>query len=185
MILPEKHISLTRENFEINDIGYQKIFFGDLLDTDISTCFDIVYSFGTLHHISHEQKYLKKIHRILNDTGELRVALYSKYSFFNFYMFLTWLFKNNCHVSFNIWQGKVSDNADFSHPITIKIRSKKQILNLYQSSGFIPVKYYKRGFVKKYIPFFGRFLAANGITLNALGSILGWYHIFIFKKKGI
>ena len=39
-------------------------------------------AFGTLHHISHELSFLKRIYQILDKDGELRVALYSKYSFF-------------------------------------------------------------------------------------------------------
>ena len=77
----------------------------------------------------------------------------------------------------------MSDGADFDHPITIKIRSKKEILNLYGQAGFVEKKYHKRGFVQKYLPFFGkRCLRPDGTTLNFLGSLLGWYHVFVFKK---
>ena len=119
----------------------------------------------------------------MKKNGELRIAVYSKYSFFNIYMFVTWIIKNKCKVSFNKWQGHISDAASFNHPITIKIRSKKEVLSLYESCGFNIKSYHKRGFVQNYIPILGRFLKPDGVVLNFFGSQLGWYHVFIFEHK--
>ena len=179
--ITENHIELTKKNFELNRLPYEEIINGDLLETPIEKKYDVIYSFGVLHHISHEDKYLQEIRKIINEDGEFRIAVYSKHSFFNYYMYVTWLLKNRCKVPFNVWQGFVSDGASFEYPITIKIRSKKEVLQLYTSCGFKVKEYYKRGFVQKYIPVFGRLLRPDGKTLNFLGSILGWYHIFIFE----
>lgn len=182
--ITENHVLLAKANLSINGYGKYQIFHSDLLATDTGSDFDIVYSFGTLHHIAHEKEYLQNIYSILKPHGELRVALYSKYSFFNLYMFITWIIKNRCQVSFNKWQGYVSDRADFDHPITIKIRSKKEIVRLYEETGFTLKKYYKRGFVQRYVPIFGElFLKPDGYVLNFLGTIFGWYHILILKKQ--
>ena len=180
--ITENHIDLTKKIFELQGLRYEQIIIGDLQTVDLEKKFDIIYSFGVLHHISHEEVYLKKLRTIIKEDGELRTAVYSKHSFFNYYMYLTWIVKNRCKVPFNVWQGYVSDGASFEHPITIKIRSKKEVLQLYTSCRFKVKKYYKRGFVQKYLPIFGRFLHPDGKTLNFFGSILGWYHILFLSQ---
>ena len=101
--------------------------------------------------------------------------------FFNIYMFVTWIFKNRCGVDFNRWQGHLSDGADFEHPITIKIRSKKEIIHLYTKNGVEVKNYYKRGGGQNYIPLLGKLFKPNGLFLSFCGTILGWYHVIIFK----
>ena len=91
---------------------------------------------GMLHHISHELSFLNQIYQILDKDRELRIALYSKYSFFNTYMLATWVIKNRYSVPFNVWQGFLSDAAAFDGPITIKIRSRAEIQKLYKKAGF-------------------------------------------------
>lgn len=179
--ITENHIELTKKNFNLNGVQYDQIITGDLLTIDFNKKFDIIYSFGVMHHISHESMYLNKIREVLKENGELRIAVYSKYSFFNLYLFVTWIVKNRCKVPFNYWQGYISDGANFKYPITIKIRPKNEILNLYASCGFKVKRYYKRGFVQNYIPFLGGFLKPDGLILNFCGAVLGWYHLFIFE----
>lgn len=178
--ITENHLLLTKRNFENQGLAYSELHHADLLSAKLNQKYDVIYSFGVLHHISHEIEYLDRIRALLAQKGELRVSLYSKYSFFNMYMFFTWILKNKCSVEFNLWQGFVSDAADFDHPITIKIRSKQEILDAYTGAGFRPISYHKRGFVQNYIPFFGRFFSPSGFFLNLMGSVLGWYHVFVF-----
>ena len=145
--ITKNHLELTEKNLSQHGYNESKLFEGDLLTTDVGDGYDVVYSFGTLHHISHELSFLKRIYQILDKDGELRVGLYSKYSFFNAYMLATWVIKNRCSVPFNVWQGFISDAAAFDSPITIEIRSRSEIKKLYEKAGFRVGSYYKRGFV--------------------------------------
>lgn len=179
--ITKNHLMLTEQNFKNHKLLCQLIE-GDLLDIKFKEKFDVIYSFGVLHHIDHEDLYLKKLYDILEDKGSLRIAVYSKYSFFNFYLFFTWLLKGQ-KVPFNDWRSHFAEGSVWGNPVTIKIRKRAEVEALLNQSGFVVQKYYKRGFVQKYIPILGQFLNSDGLVLNFLGSILGWYHIFICGKK--
>lgn len=47
--------------------------------------FDIVYSFGVLHHTPHPAQAIREVHRVLKPGGTARVMLYHRHSF-NYYV---------------------------------------------------------------------------------------------------
>ncbi|SRR6266516_2137060 len=178
----EHHIELTKKNFQCNHLLPPILYLGDLLEIDIEKKFDVVYSFGVLHHIAHEEACLNKIRLLLGKGGRFCFAVYSKWSFFNAYLVLTWLTKNRMNSSLDGWRSHVSERSELDLPVTIKIRSKQRIVELLNRCGFTVERYYKRGFVQRYLPLVGILLKPDGATLNVLGALLGWYHIFICKK---
>lgn len=182
--ITKNHLQLARTFIEIENKTNQleALIEGDLLAVDVPAGFDVIYSFGVLHHIAHEDAYLTKLHALLNGEGELRIALYSKYSFFNAYLYASWIFKNRMRNSLNDWQSHVAELSDLGSPVTIKIRAKREVAQTLRRAGFKIIRYEKRGFVQNYIPVLGRKLAPNGNTLRIFASLLGWYHCFICRK---
>jgi 2-polyprenyl-3-methyl-5-hydroxy-6-metoxy-1,4-benzoquinol methylase len=180
----KNHLELTRTYIGIADKTQQleALIEGDLLATELPTRFDVIYSFGVLHHIAHESAYLSKLHSLLKNDGELRIAVYSKYSFFNAYLIATWFFKNRLQNTLRDWQSHVAELSDLGAPVTIKIRSKREIARALREARYEIVRYEKRGFVQNYIPLIGRRLKPDGSTLTTLASLFGWYHCFICKK---
>jgi len=177
------HLELTRQNFRHSLPEYDpRLIHGDLLETEVNRRFDVVYSFGTLHHIAHEDSYLKKIRQLLTDDGTLLFSVYSKYSFFNAYLLASWLIKHRCSVPLDHWRSHFAEASPLEEPVVIKIRPKRKVTRLVEQSGFRVESYFKRGFVQKYVPLVGKILDPDGVTLNALGRMLGWYHIFRCKK---
>ncbi len=82
-----KSIELTRRNLELHGLNSQ-LFLGDAeslpFENDI---FDIVYSFGVLHHTPDIQKSIREIYRVLKPEGKIFIALYNRNSIY-FWLFI-------------------------------------------------------------------------------------------------
>ena len=180
--ITKEHLELTRQNLTNHGL-LGDLFEGDLLETNLPAPFDVIYSFGVLHHIAHESQYLERIHHLLTPEGRLMIAVYSRYSFFNAYLGLTYLARGRkLATNFDDWRSHIAETSLLGDPVTIKIRTRNEVQRLLKTTGFHALDYYKRGFVQNYLPGFGKLLEPNGFILTALGSILGWYHIFICSR---
>ena len=152
-----------------------------MLETELAGNYDAIYSFGVLHHITHEEEMLKRLKSLLVDGGELRIAVYAKFSFFNIWMITMWFLRNRRKNSLIDWQSHLAEGSQLGDPVVIKLRNKAEVQEMLENAGFTVVNYAKKGFVQRYIPFFGKYLDPNGLVLNSLASVLGWYHCFICR----
>ena len=131
--ITRNHLDLTRRYIELernsgHDLDVENIIEGDLLESELPGDYDVIYSFGVLHHIAHESEYLEQLHKLLSEQGELRIAVYSKFSFFNFWMAITWLFKNRMQNSFSDWQSHLAEDSHLGDPVVIKIRNRNRVI---------------------------------------------------------
>lgn len=173
-----RHIELTRQNFAVSGLPAPRILCGNLLETDVGGPFDFIYSFGVLHHVGPEADYLSGARGLLAPQGRLLLGLYSKYSFFNAYLLATWALRARRGVTLDDWRSHRAELSPLGDPVTIRIRSRKEVQSLLRDCALEVKRYGKRGFVQAYIPVFGRWLSPDGVTLNACGAVLGWYHLF-------
>lgn len=116
--LSEKSLEMTKKRFEV--FGLKATFIhanGENLSQFVpAKHFDLVYSFGVIHHTPHPELIIHEIEKVLKPGGELRIMLYSKYSTKNFLINL----------------GVVQPEAQYGCPIATTF-SKKEILNLLSS----------------------------------------------------
>lgn len=87
--LSEESLELTKKRFEL--FGLKANFFlgnAEELDTILpqNEKFDLIWSFGVIHHSPHPEKILEKCKNFLKDDGELRMMVYSKFSYKLFYL---------------------------------------------------------------------------------------------------
>lgn len=178
--ITRNHLELTRANVEqqFGPSAQAKLIEGDLVELTLAERFDVVYSFGVLHHIAHEKQMLEKARELLTPDGVLKIAVYANWSFFNIWMNTMWVVRNRMRNPLLDYKSHVCEGSDLGHPVVLKIRSKKEVERLLEGTGFKPVSYSKQGFVQRYIPIFGRFLRPEGMTLSLCASQLGWYHCF-------
>lgn len=185
--ITRNHLELTRRYIEI--VGkevtcdVEALVEGDLLHTEMAGNYDVVYSFGVLHHIAHERNYLQRIHGLLGPSGELRIAVYSKYSFFNIWMIATWIVRTRLRNPLDDWRSHVAEGSNLGDPVVIKIRSRREVQEMLEASGFEVIRYGRKGFVQGYLPGIGRFLKPDGSVLNTFAHILGWYHCFVCRRS--
>jgi 2-polyprenyl-3-methyl-5-hydroxy-6-metoxy-1,4-benzoquinol methylase len=178
----ERHIELTRRHFELRGLPRPEVIHGKLLEHDFAEPFDVAYSFGVLHHIPQEAEYLRRIHQVLRPGGRLLAGFYSRYSSFNAYLLTSWLLKAPRGTPYDDWRSHVAELSPLGDPVTIRIRSRRAIQRLAEQAGFEVVRYAKRGFTQGHLPLLGKFCAPSGPVLSMLGAVLGWYHLFEFRK---
>ncbi len=77
--LGEDQINLTKLNFELRGLKYEELSTQDACALRYPDgCFDLVYSFGVLHHVPDTQKAIDEIRRVLRDDGQAIVMLYAR-----------------------------------------------------------------------------------------------------------
>lgn len=80
--LTKQHLTYLPEQFNTNNIFEWNI--ETPLPEKYNQTFDLVYSFGVLHHTPNINLALDNIHKILKPDGELKIMLYAKNSWKNF-----------------------------------------------------------------------------------------------------
>jgi ubiquinone/menaquinone biosynthesis C-methylase UbiE len=72
-------VNLTRLNLETRGLKYKEIKQSNAEELDFPDCsFDLVYSFGVLHHTPNTKQAIHEIHRVLKDDGKTIVMLYAR-----------------------------------------------------------------------------------------------------------
>jgi len=88
--LSGQSLEITKKRFEVFNLS-GKFYNGnaeELTDIVPTESYDLVYSFGVIHHSPNPEKIIQNIKKYINKDSELRVMLYSKYSWKNFMIFL-------------------------------------------------------------------------------------------------
>lgn len=172
--LAENNINITKKRFEV--FGLEANFIQgnaeELSSYFSGKQFDLVYSFGVIHHTPNPPLVMKEIAKVLKDEGELRVMLYSKYSTKNFMIHL----------------GKAQPEAQAKCPVAFtysrkdvdKLLSDYKILE-YKKSHIFPYKIneYKN---YRYVKRFPWSIMPNPI-MRSIERILGWHTLVKAKKK--
>jgi SAM-dependent methyltransferase len=172
-----RHLELTAAHFAQAGLPPPTLLCGDLLTVSTVGSFDFIYSFGVMHHVPDEAGYLRRMRELLGPKGRLLLGVYSRFSFFNTYLCATWLFRHHARSSLDDWRSHVAEGSPLGEPVTIRIRSRREVQQLLRACGFKVERYCKRGFVQRYLPLIGRNLQPDGAVLNACGAALGWYHL--------
>jgi len=78
--LTDRAIFHTKNRFELSSLS-SDIKKGDAENLDFEeSSFDIVYSWGVLHHSPNTQQAIKEVFRVLKPNGEARIMIYHKWS---------------------------------------------------------------------------------------------------------
>jgi len=154
--LGEDQVNLSRLNFKLRNLPYEQIKQGnaEALDFEDRT-FDLVFSFGVLHHTPNTQKAIDEIQRVLKDDGQAIVMLYAKG--FKHYIkrcfihgiLLGKLFKNG--FSWKKVYGEVSE-VHGNSPLT-EIYSKSEVKKLFKNFRQVEIQRKRLGEFIEYPPY--------------------------------
>lgn len=147
--------------------------------------YDLIYSFGVIHHTPNPEKVIEEISNYMDNNTEVRIMLYSKYSWkaLEFFFLNGWKFSFNwdrtiqyyaeaqlgCPVAFTYTRKSIKKLLENYTIISIK----KDHIFPYKIKDYIQYKYNKR--------FIFKFLSKK--LFHWLESVLGWHYLITFKKK--
>ncbi len=179
-----KSIELTKRNLELHGYG------SNLSVTDAENLpfedrtFDIVYSFGVLHHIPDIQKAINEIHRVLSPNGKAIIALYHKYSLFWISVIIYDMILKKGFFKKTIRQrlSEIEISGKETKPL-VNLYSKKQVKKMF--SKFKERKIYTRHLDirlsgRRINKFLNLILVKR--FLEGLSKRFGWYLIIEVKK---
>lgn len=142
----------------------------DTIGTEIK--YDLVYSFGVIHHTQNPENVIEEIKKILKPDGELRIMMYAKYSTKNFFINL----------------GLMQPEAQTGCPIAYTY-SKNELVNLLNGYEIISswkehIFYYKINEYKqyKYVYSFPWNIMPMRLC-KFMEYMFGWHYLVIAKLK--
>ncbi len=99
--------------------------------------FDLVYSFGVIHHTPSPEKVVKEIQKVLKADGEVKIMLYNKHSLKNFLIEMSFAqpeAQSGCPIAFTysrndvekLFEGFSIESIEPEHIFPYKIKEYKQ-----------------------------------------------------------
>lgn len=184
--LSDKSLDICRKRFEV--YGYSaKFICGNVEEIDrylTSQTFDLIYSFGVLHHTPNPNRALAKIKNFMDPTSELRLMLYSRWSLKT----LATLLAHGSEFGWNM--DKVIpyySEAQEGSPVTT-VYSFKQIYELLEGYEISKIwkdhifPYRVEDYIQyKYVPHW-YFRWMPSFFFNELKRLLGWHTLVIARR---
>jgi len=99
--LSEESVKLAKKRAEVFGFDPEKILLANAEDFQFSRTFDLVYSFGVIHHTPNPKAVIERIAQHQEPGQELRIMLYSKISYKLFWAMHT----------YNLWDLSKMDNT--------------------------------------------------------------------------
>lgn len=177
--LVPKHVALARRLFDVYGCSAGVMEMDAELLNFPPESFDLVYSFGVLHHTPHIEKAVAEIYRVLRPGGAAVIGLYHKNS---------WHYRVNLFFYQGLLKGKLfrmnmdellSTSVEFSRsgakPL-VRVYSAVECRHLFRSFSRLRIRRYH--WQNSQLPFLGR------LPPFFLPGFLGWYMFCFAEKKG-
>ena len=184
--LSEESLSLCKKRFEV--FGLDANFYlgsaEELSNVVPVEEYDLIYSFGVIHHTPNPNKVFEEIKKYMSKETEVKIMMYSKYSWktFDFFIKHGHKFKYNLNKTIQYYA-----EAQLDCPIAYvytkedikKVLDDFQIINIKKDHIFpYVIKDYKKHiYNKKFI-----FKIIPKVIFKKIESLLGWHMLITFKK---
>lgn len=188
--LTENSLALCKKNFELH--GLNATFYqgnieelDSLLPEEDRNSFDLIYSFGVIHHTPNPSTVFQKIPIFLRDGGEVRCMVYSRFSYKLFW--LMWIYDRwNMSQADQIIQqySEAQSGCPVTYTYTFDevetlVGDKLHVEKIWKDHIFIwDIPKYKENIFEPDEPFQG----ISDEYLKKMSKELGWHTMFIAKK---
>jgi ubiquinone/menaquinone biosynthesis C-methylase UbiE len=174
----EEQINLTKMNLELHQQCAVQLSVQDAMDLKYSDeFFDLVYSFGVLHHTPDTKKSIDEVYRVLKSDGQAVVMLYARgWKHYIKRCFIHGLLRGK-YFKLGSWQAVYNDASEVNggSPRTA-VFTKKEVRELFKEFNYVVIEKRRMGEFFDYKPYgtamLPRFI---GRLFNSLGvdALLG------------
>ena len=149
--------------------------------------YDLIYSFGVIHHTPTPQNVFNEIKKYMNENTEVRIMMYAKHSWKTFEFFIRNGYKFNFNLNKTI---QYYAEAQLDCPVAFTY-TKKELINLLESDNNFKITSVKKDHIFPYV--IKDYIKHNynkktiiklmpKFVFSYLESILGWHWLITFKK---
>jgi SAM-dependent methyltransferase len=181
--ITDRHLEAAARNLETRGLSavLKKCDAARLDFADAS--FDLVYSFGVIHHIPDASRVVREIHRVLKPGGTCLVALYHKYSFFHFFLLFVrgLLFGRLFRLGYSGLLATIEGGADGKETKPyVKLYGRSEARALFSPFQVRSVSVHQLDLGRFGGSWPGRLLAP---VLRSLEPVIGWYVVVESEKR--
>jgi len=168
--LTDRCIDLTRRRFEQEGLHSDlRIMDAEALEFD-DDAFDVVYSFGVLHHIPSTEHAFREVRRVLRPGGVFLGALYSRESYFYARVRLERLLRAEWrHESLEDRLSRIEYSTSDAKPY-VRLLGRRELTRLLHEAGFPEV-----AIVRRHVGLGSMTASVPAPVERTLGRIGGWY----------
>lgn len=184
--LSQEHLKLTAQHLNLEGLS-TKTFYGDAEAMPFEdSIFDVVYSFGVLHHTPNTELAFAEIYRVLRPGGEAIIGLYHRNSFF--YWLMT-VFING-FLKFGFFRKGIRKvmseieyraDSDSAMPI-VKTYTRRQVKKMFSNYSTVDISscHIEPHHFWRFSPIINALFSRK--TLERWLGFAGWYLIIKAKK---
>ena len=189
--LTENSVELCKRNFALHDLSGE-FFIGNIeeltsvLPKEYEGSFDLIYSFGVIHHTPTPEKVFQQIPLFLQEDGQFRCMLYSRFSYKLFWLmneYNSWTFETADQLvqNYSEAQSGCPVTYTFTFDEVKNVLSPHMVVtDIWKDHIFVwNIPRYKEGIFELDTPFQN----VSESYMKQLKKELGWHTLFIAQKR--